>query len=93
MMKISHSVEYQKTLQLGKSDYELYAVVVHSGSLNSGHYTAYIKVLNQSENGSPAEELWFHISDSHVGLSNERNAISCSDAYLLFYEKVTNTQQ
>ena len=38
--------------------YDLYAVVVHSGTLNSGHYTAYVKVTMAN-----SQRRWFYVSD------------------------------
>ncbi|KAF6724849.1 Ubiquitin carboxyl-terminal hydrolase 16 [Oryzias melastigma] len=75
--------------------YSLYGVVEHSGTMRSGHYTAYVKVRpNRSKtlsNGLSAEEpstgSWFHISDTSVQPVSESKVQSCQ-AYLLFYERV-----
>jgi len=61
--------------------YDLYAVVVHRGNLNSGHYTAYVK-LTVGE-----KRRWFYISDSHVTTAAEESVLSCEGAYILFYER------
>ena len=62
--------------------YELYGVVVHMGSLNSGHYVAYVRGVE--------EDQWFYISDSRVeAVSKER--VLKSEAYLLFYSRSSNT--
>ncbi|XP_011606953.2 ubiquitin carboxyl-terminal hydrolase 16 isoform X1 [Takifugu rubripes] len=78
--------------------YSLYGIVVHSGTMRSGHYTAYVKVrpegpklasnglAGQADAESPRGK-WFHISDTHVQPVSESNVQSCQ-AYLLFYERV-----
>lgn len=72
---------------LGKNDaeeqflYELIAVMVHSGSLKGGHYTAYAK--HKSSTGEPQ---WYHYSDTkfhHVAPS----AVLKAQAYMLFYKR------
>ena len=62
--------------------YELYGVVVHMGSLNSGHYVAYVRGVE--------EDQWFYISDARVeAVSKER--VLKSEAYLLFYSRSSDT--
>jgi len=82
-VKISGSDEGHHT---GGEDlvYDLYGVVVHSGTLNSGHYTAYVKVT--LPNG---QRRWFYVSDSNVAVATESSVFSCSGAYILFYERRT----
>ncbi|XP_028319939.1 ubiquitin carboxyl-terminal hydrolase 16 [Gouania willdenowi] len=78
--------------------YSLYGIVEHSGTMRSGHYTAYVKVRpacpKSSSNGLPAEGpgqqskgSWFHISDTSVQPVSESKVQSCQ-AYLLFYERI-----
>ncbi|KAM9390144.1 ubiquitin carboxyl-terminal hydrolase 16 [Phaethornis superciliosus] len=82
--------------------YSLYGVVEHSGTMRSGHYTAYAKMrsLNnhlsdlvlqgQSPQDSETEVVkgqWFHISDTHVQPVSVSKVLS-SQAYLLFYERL-----
>ncbi|KAJ3590766.1 hypothetical protein NHX12_008715 [Muraenolepis orangiensis] len=79
--------------------YSLYGIVEHSGTMRSGHYTAYIKArpAGPSSNGLPtsAEAVqaprgcWFHASDSSVQPVTESKAQG-SQAYLLFYERMTS---
>ena len=59
--------------------YDLFAVVVHQGSLNGGHYTALAK------NG----ESWFEFNDRYVVRlkQNDERKIINSGAYILFYQK------
>ncbi|XP_043927322.1 ubiquitin carboxyl-terminal hydrolase 16 isoform X2 [Protopterus annectens] len=82
--------------------YSLYGVVEHSGSMKSGHYTAFVKVrtpndrlvdlvLNQNvpktKEAEPQNGNWFHISDSYVQ-AVPANKVLSSQAYLLFYERI-----
>ncbi|XP_026175285.1 ubiquitin carboxyl-terminal hydrolase 16 isoform X2 [Mastacembelus armatus] len=77
--------------------YSLYGIVEHSGTMRSGHYTAYVKVQPEypksSSNGLSAEGdaeprgSWFHISDTNVQPVSESKVQSCQ-AYLLFYERI-----
>ncbi|KAF7218788.1 transcript variant X2 [Nothobranchius furzeri] len=78
--------------------YSLYGIVEHSGTMRSGHYTAYIKVrperLKTTSNGiategdpEPPKGSWFHVSDTSVQPVSESKVLS-SQAYLLFYERL-----
>ncbi|XP_054458165.1 ubiquitin carboxyl-terminal hydrolase 16 [Anoplopoma fimbria] len=78
--------------------YSLYGIVEHSGTMRSGHYTAYVKARPEchktSSNGLTAEGpvepprgSWFHISDTSVQPVSESKVQSCQ-AYLLFYERI-----
>jgi len=64
----------------GKSQpcvYNLYAVSNHSGTIYSGHYTAYCK--------NPYTGDWHDFNDSRVSTLST-NSIVSSEAYVLFYE-------
>ncbi|XP_068036864.1 ubiquitin carboxyl-terminal hydrolase 16 isoform X7 [Anomalospiza imberbis] len=79
--------------------YSLYGVVEHSGTMRSGHYTAYVKMRamnnhlsdlilrgkSQASKTEPVKGQWFHISDTHVQPVSVSKVLS-SQAYLLFYE-------
>ncbi|KAM8821510.1 ubiquitin carboxyl-terminal hydrolase 16 isoform 3-T3 [Eudromia elegans] len=82
--------------------YSLYGVVEHSGTMRSGHYTAYAKVRNinnhlselvlrgestQALGTEPVKGQWFHISDTHVQAVSVAKVLS-AQAYLLFYERL-----
>uniref|UniRef100_A0A673C650 Ubiquitin carboxyl-terminal hydrolase n=1 Tax=Sphaeramia orbicularis TaxID=375764 RepID=A0A673C650_9TELE len=78
--------------------YSLYGIVEHSGTMRSGHYTAYVKARPQVpaslSNGvgaegdaEPPRGSWFHISDTSVQPVSESKVQSCQ-AYLLFYERI-----
>jgi ubiquitin carboxyl-terminal hydrolase 8 len=58
--------------------YSLYGICNHFGnSLTSGHYTSYIKNLNNS---------WYEFNDNSV-IEIDRNCIVTPNAYVLFYQK------
>lgn len=57
------------------TDYELYAVIEHEGTVNRGHYTALVK----TENG------WISANDARVvRIVDESNVVN-RNAYMLFY--------
>ncbi|XP_040279103.1 ubiquitin carboxyl-terminal hydrolase 16 isoform X1 [Bufo bufo] len=81
--------------------YALYGVIEHSGTMRSGHYTAYVKsrspnpnlselvvrgVLPEASNTEPSKGHWYHISDSQVQAVPLSKVLNCQ-AYLLFYER------
>ncbi|KAI5625437.1 ubiquitin carboxyl-terminal hydrolase 16, partial [Silurus asotus] len=78
--------------------YSLYGIVEHSGTMHSGHYTAFVKARPRTHtsvgllNGATDVEAtprgsWFHISDSSVQPVTEAR-VQASQAYLLFYERI-----
>ena len=62
----------------GNTKYTLYGIGNHSGSINFGHYYAYIK-LN--------DNYWYEYNDSSV--SSHSYGISKRSAYILFYKKIS----
>jgi ubiquitin carboxyl-terminal hydrolase 4/11/15 len=64
--------------------YDLYATSSHFGGLNGGHYTA------QAKNGH--QNQWYDFNDSRITPIEEKN-VKSSAAYLLFYTKVSGSQQ
>jgi ubiquitin C-terminal hydrolase len=59
--------------------YRLRAVVVHSGGLNGGHYTAFVR---RDGDG------WWAASDRSVRRASEEEALGAeAGAYLLFFEQ------
>jgi hypothetical protein len=59
--------------------YDLFAVVLHTGTLNGGHYTAIAK----------NKKAWYEFNDDKVFKLNrhERHRIVSNHAYILFYQK------
>ena len=61
--------------------YDLYAISNHSGSMYSGHYTAYCR--------HPYDHKWYDFNDSRVSCISSKSLVS-TDAYVLFYEQATS---
>ena len=59
--------------------YDLYGVCNHSGSSMGGHYTSYVKNLNNK---------WYHYNDTSVTEINEEDVVT-NKAYCFFYKKRT----
>ena len=68
----------QHNVLQGGYDYRLKGVVSHSGSLNFGHYVAYVCTDNQ----------WYYASDSSVSTATDNRVLGC-EAYMLFYERTS----
>tara|TARA_Y100000816_G_scaffold280099_1_gene253107 strand:- start:440 stop:1453 length:1014 start_codon:yes stop_codon:yes gene_type:complete len=58
--------------------YDLYGVCNHSGRLQGGHYTSYVKTTNDN---------WYHFNDTIVSKLNNHKTIISPKAYCLFYKK------
>ncbi|KAK8970427.1 Ubiquitin carboxyl-terminal hydrolase 20 [Platanthera guangdongensis] len=86
-LKISKFVKYPIELDLmpfmsspGENDqfiYELYGIVVHSGSCHSGHYYCDIRT-------SPSS--WYQMNDSLIDVISESDVLDL-EAYIVFYIK------
>ena len=61
-----------------KSIYDLYGVCNHSGRLQGGHYTSFVKTINDN---------WYHFNDTIVSKVNNHKTIISPKAYCLFYKK------
>ncbi|KAJ1981875.1 hypothetical protein H4R35_000533 [Dimargaris xerosporica] len=72
------------TLDHGSYYYRLYAVIEHMGTLNFGHYVAYVAI---SPDNDDISRQWVYCSDTSVRPSSLKEALG-AQAYLLFYEKV-----
>ena len=59
-------------------NYELYAVCNHSGRLNGGHYTSYVKLSNGD---------WYHFNDATISKITNQDSVISPKAYCLFYKK------
>jgi ubiquitin carboxyl-terminal hydrolase 22/27/51 len=55
----------------------LFAVVVHSGGMESGHYICYVK----------CQDAWFRCDDHRVSRADPV-VVAAAQAYLLFYHAV-----
>jgi len=77
----SHSTTYEDLLKKPKDqwpintlNYQLSAVIVHKGEINSGHYVNYAREGND----------WFLFDDSKVVLVSEAEVLK-AEAYLMLY--------
>jgi len=94
LTKTSKDVEFSRVLDIthycteeARSKYpmlyELFGLVVHSGSMAGGHYVAYVR--KRPIRGTPA---WYYFSDSvHKRLSSFQE-VKKQQAYILFYQQV-----
>ena len=57
--------------------YELLAVVVHHGQANGGHYTAFVKSVDQN---------WYQCDDYAPPQRVSEAKVLAAQAYLMFYE-------
>ncbi|ONK76708.1 uncharacterized protein A4U43_C03F31300 [Asparagus officinalis] len=60
------------------SEFELFAMISHSGKLEAGHYITYLRLNNQ----------WFKCDDAWIVHVTE-NTVRASQAYMLFYVQKT----
>ena len=73
--KINTFIKYPtENLELKGEKFDLYAVIYHFGSLNSGHYTCSCKI-----NGE-----WYYFNDSYYSIKKPESIINRA-AYILFY--------
>ena len=80
------------TPSMGTSKYDLFAVVVHAGGMERGHYTAYARRMAPLGAGGEHSPTggWHYFDDSTVVPVTESDVSStrvASLAYLLFYSK------
>ncbi|OMJ80510.1 hypothetical protein SteCoe_19206 [Stentor coeruleus] len=63
-----------------KEEYELYAVLVHTGrSCRAGHYYCYIK---------GPDSLWYLANDLIISKSDLKKVLNDRSAYIIFYKKI-----
>ena len=73
--------KYVKGYYSNRYIYDLFGVANHTGSVQGGHYTAYVK------HGS---DTWLHCNDTEISLlekSKVRETVVSNAAYCLFYRK------
>jgi ubiquitin carboxyl-terminal hydrolase 47 len=79
----------------GEHVYELYAVLVHSGSAFSGHYYAYIKDFESCQwsefNDSVVRRISYDKVVKAFGKAEEAQATNATNAYMLMYRKVVDS--
>ncbi|GAA5843435.1 hypothetical protein JCM9279_002102 [Rhodotorula babjevae] len=85
--EVEAPLELEKTAHNAR--YRLYAVVVHHGSLDTGHYASYVlsKRYGRGDEAGKGERRWVFCSDEDVTAVSEAEVLR-SKAYMLFYERV-----
>ncbi|GAA5973137.1 hypothetical protein JCM11641_006287 [Rhodosporidiobolus odoratus] len=83
------AIEVEKEEE-GGARYRLYAVVVHEGTIDTGHYASFV-LTNRYGKGTDAgkgERRWVFCSDEDVMAVSEAEVLR-SKAYMLFYERIS----
>lgn len=62
------------TISSKDARYDLFCVIVHKGTLDTGHYICYLRTSHE----------WFRCDDRHIIKVDPTEVMNCS-AYLLFY--------
>lgn len=75
LKKIRFNVNFDLILNINKNKYELFGLVMHSGTFDGGHY--YVIIKNENEK-------WYNFNDTNVNNCNINN-INKSQIYCLFY--------
>ena len=92
-VKINKMINYPEVLNIQKyycgndhREYELYSVINHTGSIDSGHYYSYIRTMK--DDGKGFNDQWLCCNDSQVSLITDEQALSSQNAYMLFYNMI-----
>jgi len=88
----SFKIDMTSALKNGGNVYELYSIVIHSGTANGGHYFAYIKSFE--------DNCWYNFNDSEVSKISEKEIESIfgtknslgmsSTGYVVLYRKIND---
>ncbi|GAA5995963.1 uncharacterized protein JCM10292_004858 [Rhodotorula paludigena] len=86
---LRESVAVELEREVHNARYRLYAVVVHFGGLDTGHYASYVlsNRYGKGDGAGQGERRWFFCSDEDVTAVSEAEVLR-SKAYMLFYERV-----
>lgn len=72
--------------------YQLYGIVVHSGSMSGGHYVAYTRrrelPISDKASLEDIRNEWHYFSDSSVSKATLESVLN-QQAYILFYERIS----
>jgi len=95
MIKNNQAIKYPPILDIqpyiiGNESvkYELYAIINHVGSMNSGHYYSYVKKYNTKTN--TFFNQWNCCNDSNVSTITNEEALNSENAYMLYYHYIDN---
>jgi len=97
-MNPTESMLPEEDEELSACEFELRAVVTHSGRHENGHYICYRKRprpesrhgLEDVENEALSKdtEAWWRLSDEDVHVAGEENVMRQGGVFMLFYERV-----
>lgn len=79
-----YTTNYYHTHEHKPINYELYAVVKHSGGYGSGHYYAYTKNIINNE--------WYRYDDTNVYHVNNDEPLNCN-GYMLCYRRIVDNPE
>ena len=79
LLKAKKTVDESEIHSNQMYNYELYGLVVHSGTINGGHYIAYAKFDNN----------WYVFNDTDFRITREENVLN-TEPYILFYRKLVS---
>ncbi|XP_064637300.1 ubiquitin carboxyl-terminal hydrolase 22-like isoform X2 [Lineus longissimus] len=74
---VNQVIQESATSLSSENKYSLFAVVNHSGTIESGHYTCFIR---------QHKDMWFKCDDHLITKANGMDVLN-SEGYLLFYHK------
>ena len=91
--KLNNMICYPDILNINKyfcgkaeTNYKLYGIINHSGSLNGGHYYSYVKNINPDY--KTFNEQWLCCNDTQVSNISDEQAMASQNAYMLFYSLI-----
>ena len=64
-LKLNNPVEYSEKMTINHENFELYAVIAHSGTNTGGHYFAFVK----------KNEVWYKCDDERTMKAKPNEAI------------------
>ncbi|GAA5825818.1 hypothetical protein JCM11251_000013 [Rhodosporidiobolus azoricus] len=81
------AIELEK--EVAHARYRLYALVVHFGSIDSGHYSSYVLTsrYGKGTEAGKGERKWVFCSDEEI-IAVSESEVMRSKPYMLFYERV-----
>ena len=81
IQKIRYEIQFparmviQEPCSSEMKQYELYGIVNHQGELNFGHYTSFVRIIDN----------WFFVNDTQVGAVQFGEILKSDQPYILFY--------
>lgn len=86
LQKIDEPIRVYPKIELDGYPLRLIATVNHMGTVNGGHYTAYIS--RSWYEGGKLCESWFNANDSYIHSIKKQQVLADPRVYLAFYERM-----